>query len=227
MDYWLLNLWNQKGRPDIRYLPSYYLLSESNPEDSESISVFRKRFNLPLDGPCPFQWVIGFCLVGGKKSKGENHYCVLLFMPMEKQIHVLGQGYEFDGRIQNPSHWKSWGSNIWKNVATLHKWDSEAEIVIYEVNWVQNGYDCGATACQVVDIIWTHGFSTIYNKFWRKPILPCCHAMRKRIAGDVHSIILDNLERFKETRYISGYRSLPRTLGICRRTIGTQSWSCS
>jgi hypothetical protein len=200
MDYWLINLWFRKGQPNIRYIPSYYLLPRANPESAESISVFRKRFDLPLNGPCPLEWVIGFTLIGGSISKGGNHYCLILFMPEEKQIHILGRGFEFQSRLKNPESWASWGSNIWKNVAALHQWDSRERMAVYEVNWIQNGYDCGATVCQIMEIIWTGGFLCTHGGFWRKPVLDCCHGLRKRMAGDIHQIVLTNLERFNQIR---------------------------
>jgi hypothetical protein len=67
---------------------------------------------------------------------------------------------------------------------------------IYELNWIQNGYDCGPTVCQIIDIIWTQNFSQRHGGFWRKPPLPCCHDIRKRIATDIHEIVLTNIERF-------------------------------
>jgi hypothetical protein len=118
MDNWLMNLWITRGRPDIRYLPASYLLPRLGAEDPDSISAFRRRFDLPEDGPCPLQWVIGFTNVGGEKKQGErasggDHYCCMLFMPREKTIHVLGKRHKEASQRKQPSDWESWGgSNI-------------------------------------------------------------------------------------------------------------------
>jgi hypothetical protein len=197
MDNWLLNLWITRGRPDIRYLPASYLLPRQAAEYPTSITAFRTRFNLPADGPCPLQWVIGFTNMGGEKQSGGDHYCCMLFMPREKAIHVLGKRHKEASQQKQPSDWESWGgSNIWRNVAILHGWDTAGETVVYERNWVQNGYDCGATVCQVIDMIWANGFSCGYQGFWRKPTLPCCHAVRKQMAVDIHQTTLSNIAAF-------------------------------
>jgi hypothetical protein len=197
MDYWLLNLWIRKGQPDIRYIPASYLLPHGQPEDAHSISIFRDRFDLPVDGPCPHQWVIGFTNIGGQEGTGGNHYCTMLFMPTEKEIHVLGKRYAEASQIRQPPDWHSWGgSNIWRKVATLHGWDLGQRMIIRELNWVQNGYDCGATVCQITDVIWSEGFRLRYGRFWRKPTLQCCHGLRKRMAGDIHQMVLTNIDQF-------------------------------
>ena len=197
MDNWLINLWITRGRPDIRYLPASYLLPRQGAEYPDSIAAFRTRFDLPVDGPCPLQWVIGFTNVGGEKSSGGNHYCCMLFMPREKTIHVLGKRYNEASQRKQPSDWESWGgSNIWRNVATLHGWNAADETMVYEQNWVQNGYDCGAIACQVIDVIWANGFSCGSQGFWQKPTLPCCHPVRQQMAADVYQTTLSNIAAF-------------------------------
>ena len=201
MDNWLMNLWIMRGRPDIRYLPTSFLLPRQAAEYPDSILAFRTRFNLPTDGPCPLQWVIGFTNVGGEKDgekqSGGDHYCCMLFMPREKAIHVLGKRHKEASQRKQPSDWESWGgSNIWRNIAILHGWDTAGETVVYEQNWVQNGYDCGAIVCQVIDMIWANGFSFGYQGFWRKPTLPCCHAVRKQMAADIHQSTLSKMAAF-------------------------------
>jgi len=197
IDNWLMNLWVTRGRPDIRYLPASYLLPRQAAEYGDGISAFRTRFDLPADGPCPQQWVIGFTNVGGNEKKGGNHYCCMLFMPRENVVHVLGRRHGEASQRKQPSDWESWGgSNIWRNVAILHGWDTAGEPVVYEQNWIQNGYDCGATVCQVIDMIWANGFSCGYQGFWRKPTLPCCHAVRKQMATDIHQTTLSNIAAF-------------------------------
>ena len=80
--------------------------------------------------------------MGGEKQSGGDHYCCMLFMPREKAIHVLGKRHKETSQQKQPSDWESWGgSNIWRNIAILHGWDTAGETVVYERNWVQNGLD--------------------------------------------------------------------------------------
>jgi hypothetical protein len=191
MDYWLTNLWIKSGKPDIRYLPTSYLLPRSPPEDAKSISAFCERFHLPVDRPCPPQWVIGFINIGKAEDKGGDHYFTILFMPKEKEIHLLGKRHKRASEWKQPVDWKTWGgSNIWNNVAILHGWNQDTKMAVYEVNWVQNGYDCGVTVCQVIEIIWKGGFRQGQKRFWRRPTLPCCHLVHKQMATDIHQITL-------------------------------------
>lgn len=174
-----------------------YLLPRSPPEDAKSISAFRERFHLPVDRPCPPQWVIGFINIGKAEDKGGDHYFTILFMPKEKEIHLLGKRHKRASERKQPVDWKTWGgSNIWNNVAILHGWNQDTKMAVYEVNWVQNGYDCGVTVCQVIEIIWKGGFRQGQKRFWRRPTLPCCHLVRKRMATDIHQITLSNITAF-------------------------------
>jgi hypothetical protein len=45
-------------------------------------------------------------------------------------------------------------------------------------------------------MIWANGFSCGYQGFWRKPTLPCCHAVRKQMAADIHQTTLSNIAAF-------------------------------
>jgi hypothetical protein len=130
--------------------------------------------------------VIGFASMGREEGMGGNHYCCMLFMPREKTIHVLGKKHLEASQQKQPSDWVSWGvSNIWHNIAILHGWDSASEMVVYEQNWIQNGYDCCATVCQVMDMIWTNGFHCGYQGFWQKPTLPACSVTFSVVDGRI------------------------------------------
>jgi hypothetical protein len=95
----------------------------------------------------------------------------------------------------NNGDWKSWnGKRIWMRVCRLFGWDEEnlGKIRLCSVNWIQNGYDCGPIACQIVQNLLNHGLSLVAD--FQK--LPCCHALRKPMAETVNNLILVGFDRF-------------------------------
>jgi hypothetical protein len=189
MDQWLLARWSNLGRPPFQYIPYGYLdpLSSSSATDME-ITLYRKTFSLPSleSGSCPREPKIGLL-----HGRSQQHYCCIVILPLEREIHVLGRRISKLHRIKNAMDWESWGGpTIWKKVVLLHGWE-ETAMTVHEFHWPQNGYDCGPIACQVMEHIWTAGFKQDVDQIWIKPALPCTDKFRIRMA-------LDSQEHVKE-----------------------------
>jgi hypothetical protein len=191
LDFWLTTLWQRLGCPDVRYIQIPWMMYNINVPTPDEISAFRTAYGLPLQGPCEKAPLAGLLNTGrAGASKGGNHYCCVIWMPEERIVHVLGRNYMSTGWLLDAKNWAEWdGPTIWRNLAILHGW-SCSTLSVRTLDWIQNGYDCGPIACQVLERIWTTGFELTSTGIWRKPSLPCCHQIRLQIASDTHACIL-------------------------------------
>jgi len=201
MDLWLMLLWQGGENMHLRYIPMDYLHPDYTPPSQQEIKKFRSTFNLPLDGACPLEPIIGFTMSGSQENdgvrKGGNHYFAVVIFPQEKMIHTLGRDYSHDDIVLDASldTWK--GVQIWKNVARLHGW-LPTTMDVREVNWEQNGFDCGLITCHVIEWIGTHRFQTIPSSgVWKKPTIPCMHHHRIRVANGLQHIVEKSLRTFQ------------------------------
>ena len=172
IDVWLLDLWNNTyRRPPFRYLPTTYIQPTQNarPTHSEEeeerretlkeIKNFRSLFDdLPQSEveTCALEDCI--CVVNG----GGNHYFTVVFIPRMRRVHVLGRRYNVNQKIKGAKDWAVWGGpTIWARVCELYGWPHArlTGMTVHSVDWIQNGYDCGPIACQVVANIWAGGLS--------------------------------------------------------------------
>src|SRR5215510_4791058 len=175
LDQWLVTRWSNLGQPTPHYIPTYHLLSSKPACTEDEIGIYRRTFGLPI-GSCPLEPKIGLMHTGG------NHYCCLVILPQEGENHVLGRLISNHCQVKNAKNWDTWGGpNIWKNVTLLHGWEMTA-VTVHEINWHQNGNDCGPIGCQVIDFIWRCGFTLDKNRMWVMPTLPCVHAIRISMA---------------------------------------------
>lgn len=198
LDYWLQTFWIMLGKPPFRYIPTRYLLPTNTAPNATEIMHFRRLFDLPTQASCPPEPVIGIVNTGQNPNKGGNHYCVMMFLPETNIVHVVGRLYTQNSIIPNSRNWGEWsGDNIWSNIAHLHGWPVSSPTV-HEVNWLQNGFDCGAIAVQVIETIWTDGLHTHGNGPWKLPSLPCCHTTRKRVATGINTAIADTIPLFHQ-----------------------------
>ncbi|KAF8325136.1 hypothetical protein F5887DRAFT_901684 [Amanita rubescens] len=161
---------------------------QSSSQEPLQIQIFRRRFSLPLTGPCPLQTVVG-CLWR------HSHYFAVIINPSNKTMHVLGRSRVSNNFVAQPLAQVSWDwdlSEVWSKVAMLHGWDFDLDFNVYELNWEQNGNDCGPIVCQVLEHIWIHGFRVSASGRWLKPeSLPCCHFIRRQIISDFQVQVLD------------------------------------
>jgi hypothetical protein len=194
LDFWLTGLWQRLGCPDIRYIQIPWMMANREVPTSEEVTNFRSAYKLPLHGPCEKVPLAGLLNTGGDGSKGGNHYCCAIWRPEEKVVHVLGRRYASTGSSLDAKDWEEWGGPIiWRNLTILHGW-GHIPLSIRTLDWIQNGYDCGPIACQVLESVWTSGFELTSRGIWKKPVFPCCHPIRLRITSDVHAQIMDTYE---------------------------------
>ena len=191
LDFWLTILWQRLGFPDVRYIQIPWMMANKDIPTSQDVSDFRSAYKLPPEGPCQKVPLAGLLNTGGDASKGGNHYCCVIWMPEQEVVHVLGRKYISTGSNTDAKDWEEWGGPIiWRNLAFLHGW-GHIKLTVRSLDWVQNEYDCGPTACQVLESIWNSGLVLNSRGIWRKPSLPCCHPIRLRIANDVHAQIME------------------------------------
>ncbi|KAF8055952.1 hypothetical protein FPV67DRAFT_1457535 [Lyophyllum atratum] len=190
IDMWLMRLWLDQGRQNIRYVPTIYVRQHAPDFSLEEILRYRRLYRLLVEGRTPLIVISGVLHIGG------NHFCAVIFEPEAREIHVLGRRY-METSVHSISHdWDEWGGRqIWRNLATLHGWEV-TEMTVREVNWQQNGFDCGPIACQVLEHIWNNGFERT-ALVWNLPPLPCVHPLRLRMATSIHQQALTSLRRLR------------------------------
>ncbi|KAF8317817.1 hypothetical protein F5887DRAFT_1088627 [Amanita rubescens] len=190
MDIWLIKFWANLGQDDHCYVPMSYLMpgQESSSQEPSQIQTFHRGFSLPLTGPYPLQTVVS-CLCR------HSHYFTVIINPSNKTMHILGRSHLSNNFVAQLLVQVSWDWDlleVWSKVATLHGWDFDLDFNVYELNWEQNGNDCGPIVCQVLEHIWIHGFHVSASGRWLKPeSLPCCHFIRRQIISDFQVQVLD------------------------------------
>jgi len=209
IDLWLLDMWRSRYRQTpFRFLPSQFIQVAQNAalhaEDSDrergevvkQIKTFRRYFDdLPQLEHESCELEDSICVL----NTGGNHYCVVIFMPQTRCIHVLGRKYSTIRRSKGSKDWVEWGGpRIWAWVCKLYGWseDQVRGMSVNSVDWHQNGYDCGPTACQIVESIWVRGLALDGEGLWKGPNLPCCHAQRLTMAIKVHQLAIDGHRKF-------------------------------
>ena len=202
MDYWLSYRWIQLDRPDIRYISIDWINFTDESPDYQELKKFRTTYDLPEEGSCPLTKLICFINTGfGDKRKGGNHYCCVVWDPEQQHVHVLGSKSRNRVEVNSweTSSWEDWdGPQIWNKLAELHGW-VPTNLTVVNVDWKQNGYDCGPIACQVIEHIWTQGFNLTAFNIWNRPSFPCCHTIRVRIAKDNHLRALAAYRSFRDS----------------------------
>lgn len=196
LDIWLTKFWADLQRDDFRYVPIANLRFQADSGSPNSLAttrVFRRRFRLPQTGPCPLQTVAG-CLV-----KNGNHYFTIIVNPLNKTMHILGRDHLSNSFLARPLTQASDDiQEAWSTIAALHGWNFDLDFNVYELNWKQNGYDCGPIVCQVLEHIWIHGFRVSGSGRWLKPHLPCCHFIRRRIVSDFHQLVWSSIREWQQ-----------------------------
>lgn len=203
IDLWLLDLWRTIPQPRFQYLPTFFIPPITQAEVSnEEIDHFRSFFSfLPHRGtPCPHQNVSYVLNTGGGHNKSGNHFCTLAFLPSLKVIYIIGRQYGINHVNYDDKDWASWdGHRIWRRVCALFGWDEKSlsPMRLCSVSWVQNGYDCGPIACQITQHLMQNGLHLDRDLHWKRPKLPCCHPLRKRVAERVNELIWVGYENFQ------------------------------
>ena len=135
---------------------------------------------LAEDGPCRMKPMVAVPHLDG------NHYCVLVMNADKGTIHVLGRHYRRTSQMRcSLLEGEEYVQGVWKRVSMCHGQEA-GEMDVYEMNWMQNGRDCGAIACLVIERIWGHGMEVCpVTGHWEIGRLSCSHGMRMRMAGDI------------------------------------------
>lgn len=127
----------------------------------------------------------------------EQHYFTVILDPQRDVVHVLGRSRE---TCQSHDEWTQWeGPSYFRRISKLLGWRRrndtlatiEAEITVYNVGWLQNGYDCGPLAASAAIYYMTHGL--IYcdrsNTLARPPHL-CGHQVRLSMYVTLQQVII-------------------------------------
>lgn len=214
IDLWLLDMWRTRYRQTpFRFIPTDFIQiaqkDARHSEDSEKergevlkqIKRFRGYFDdLPQSEHESCELEDSICVL----NVGANHYCTVIFMPQTRRIHVLGRKYSTNRKSKGSKDWGEWGGpRIWAWVCKLYGWSENQVkgISVNSVDWRQNGYDCGPTACHIVESIWAGGLSLDGEGLWKIPILPCSHAQRGRMAIKIHQLAIDGHRKFLDEVY--------------------------
>ncbi|KAG5222170.1 hypothetical protein IMY05_C3416000500 [Salix suchowensis] len=192
IEAWLLSQWRSLNKPSPAYVPFSFISGGANFTTAE-----KQSYEEFLDAEeMEEQDIVCFLHIGG------NHYCVALFAVAARVLHLLGSavrpaaGLEKRRFSLNEHH-----RLAWQRLCALHGWDdSSSEVTGMETNWIQNGYDCGPIACQVIFHIWSEGFLTDIRGYWTIPEFPCCHPLRVAMAKELQGLCnqgLDTLQRYQ------------------------------
>ena len=196
IDLWLLDMWRSMFQARFLYLPSFFIPSVGQGAVSrEEIDHFRSFFPLlpPTGTSCPYENVLYVLNTGGGPGKSGNHFCVLAFIPASRLIYIIGRKYNSDHVNYNNKDWTSWdGTRIWTRVCALFGWNLPP-MRLCSVNWVQNGYDCGPIACQISQHLMQNGLRELH---WKRPKLPCCHPLRKKMVERINELIWEGFQDF-------------------------------
>jgi hypothetical protein len=204
IDLWLLDMWRSMPQPHFQYLPTFFIPPMAQAEvTQDEILHFRSFFPLlpPAGTSCPYQNLVYVLNTGGDRAKSGNHFCTLAFIPSSKLIYIIGRKYSMNHANYDDKDWDSWdGRRIWRRVCALFGWDTVSiplsPIRLCSVNWVQNGYDCGPIACQISQHLMQNGLCLDRDIHWKRPKLPCCHPLRKKVAERVNHLIWDGIRAF-------------------------------
>ncbi|KIM37238.1 hypothetical protein M413DRAFT_13424 [Hebeloma cylindrosporum] len=214
IDMWLLDMWRTRYRQTpFRFIPTQFIqiaqMMAPHAEDSErergevlkQIKTFRRYFDdLPQSEHESCALEDSICVL----NTGGNHYCTVIFMPETRRIHVLGRQYSTIRRSKGSKDWDTWGGpRIWAWVCKLYGWsqDQVRGMSVNSVDWHRNGYDCGPTACQIVEGIWVGGLPLDGEGIWKGPNLPCCHTQRLNMAIEVNQLAVDGHRKFLAAVY--------------------------
>jgi hypothetical protein len=206
IDLWLLDMWRTISRPRFRYLPTIFIPPIGHKAvNRQEIDHFRSFFPSlpPTDTPCPQENVLLVLNTGPELGKSGNHFCVLAFVPSSRLIYVIGRRHDVNKGNYDDKDWASWdGKRILTRICALFGWDETWETLklmrLCSVDWVQNGYDCGPIACQVCQLLMQDGLRLDTNRQWRRPRLPCCHLLRRKMAERVNELVWIGFQDFDE-----------------------------
>lgn len=229
LDAWVFSTW-EATKDDTRFPTRLIRTSQleshtsGEPTDAEILEFRQQYDDLPREGPCELEDIAYIHHTG-------SHYFVVIFMPQERVVHVLGQ-YINEVAALFREDWTSWnGPNIWKTVRRYFGW-GEIEMQERCTNWPQNGTDCGPTSAQVLEWIWTKGFSLSGNK-WLYPAgrLPCCHGLRRSMALLVQRWVREGIAGFERSLIINRRqlteRYAPEDLHSMRTTAEVNGERCA
>lgn len=154
---YLLLVWSKATHPHARYFDCTEI-RDLEERSKEHKAMFRKTFQLPLEGACPMETLtttVNLC--------GVHHFTMVVDLG-NHAIHILGRFWEPD-QINNTALW-NWrefdGPGILRLILWLHDWD-EPDLSTIHFNWqswTQTVGDCGPIAAMVQEQIIMKGIKT-------------------------------------------------------------------
>lgn len=187
MRFWYSNYPNVH----VGYLDSYSI-EMNETEDAWRVEVFalpnfRRRFFLPLRGPCPIQPKV-FVI------RNKFHFFAVYMDHAQRLVTVLGRTSEAASE-----RWEDWnGPTIYKHVCFLHGWESGSTslVNVRSVTWVMNGFDCGPIAIMVAKSLIAEGYPDQAPHTLRVIAESCHHTTRLHILQSLRVWLRDSIENY-------------------------------
>ncbi|EIW74134.1 hypothetical protein CONPUDRAFT_147908 [Coniophora puteana RWD-64-598 SS2] len=123
-----------------------------------------------------------------------SHFFACVFDYLDHKAYVLGRN--------RPDNWNH-REHYWHRVAELHRWDAgnPDKVTTVSVEWVQNGVDCGPTACEVLARCMIDGLCpTLSALQGTRPALICGHVLRLNILHQVYNQCVRSFQNFGQFR---------------------------
>lgn len=181
INFYLLARWYQHFPHNrVRYIDSSAVDSWQIPEgmlnyqhylDNFIRPRFRKRYMLPMEGPCPHEPL--FIVI----RHSEHFFPVCID---RGTVYVLGRSSAW----KQVDKWEEWnGPQILAHLYYLHGWPSThlRQVNVLSVNWKMNGYDCGPVAIAVADYLVENGIPQDGFTMAVKVAEACHHTTRLKI----------------------------------------------
>ena len=200
-DYYLATIWHEsQGLSQIRFIlnqcakPFYDHVGSMIQPSNEERAQFMHDHYIPLHEDQPLT-PIAFLV------HHHGHFFGAVFDYASRIAYILGRKISNEG--YDP-HWRSWnGPDYWRRVAQLHLWDTgnPEEVFVLSQDWDQNDYDCGPTACAVLQRCLQDGL----EKTWQSlndgdAQVPCGHILRRIMLGVVKGRCLEGYRDYMQYR---------------------------
>ncbi|KIJ57859.1 hypothetical protein HYDPIDRAFT_34731 [Hydnomerulius pinastri MD-312] len=201
--YYLASIWHEAhGNTAIRFAHAeavkvfFDQQGQAIEPSLEEMAQFMHDHYIPLNAECPLT-PIAFLV------HAHQHFFAVIFDYANHTAYILGKCINPEEPAGNQD-WNTWdGPHYWLKVARLHLWDAgdPTDVRVFSRDWPQNGYDCGPTACAVLQRCLQDGL----ERTWRSLLepnaeLPCGHILRQVMLAVVKARCLTSYRDYMHFR---------------------------